>query len=135
MNSAEEEVDGPQIAADILAKMEPGRRSRILAGMTKRSPELSKKVTQKLYSVSRLLQVAARELEDGLLRVSDEDIALALKGGKKEVCNHLFLHISPRRRQIVTELLSTLPPTSIKLVEAAQARILRALEGGIRAVG
>lgn len=142
MSTAEEKVDGPQIAADILAKMAPDVRGRILSRMALKSPEVTKEVTQRL-EICNLNQssglpfssLAPRELEQGLQNVSEAEIALALQGGTEQLRNHLFQHLPPRRQLLVLEHLQSLPVLEPEAALVAQRKILSVSRGKIVAVG
>jgi flagellar motor switch protein FliG len=142
MSIAEEKVDGPQIAADILAKMEPAVRSRILSRMAQKSPEVTKEVTQRLEvsaqqrSVSSpLISLPSKELEQGLQNISEVEIALALQGESEQLRNHLFQHLPPRRQQLVLGQLKSLPILEPEAVKSAQRKIISVSRGKIVAVG
>jgi len=143
MSTAEEKVDGPQIAADILAKMAPDVRGRILLRMAQKSPEVTKEVTQRLETsapdrspATPFLSLAPRELEQGLQNVSEAEIALALQGSSEELRSHLFQHLPPRRQQLVLEHLKSLPVLEPEAAHLAQRKILSVVSRGkIVAVG
>jgi flagellar motor switch protein FliG len=133
--SEDEKVDGVQIAADILLQMDAPRRTRILNMMQAKSPQDAQKVSKKINSLTRLFSVDSRTLEGALRRVSDHDIALALKTETDELCRHIYNHISPRRKAVVEETRQELPPTPLRVVLGAQKRLVDALEGGLEVVG
>jgi flagellar motor switch protein FliG len=142
MSIAEEKVDGPQIAADILAKMEPGVRARLLLRMAQKSPEATKEVTQRLTVTesqqpfaSPLTLLPSNELEQGLQKVSESEIALALQGESEQLRDHLFQHLPPRRQQLVLEKLKSLPVLEPNTTQLAQRKILSISRGKIVAVG
>jgi flagellar motor switch protein FliG len=144
MSIAEEKVDGPQIAADILAKMEPERRGRLLLRMAHKSPELTKEVTQRLAAAadrpdrlvtSSLALLPPNELEQGLQNVSETEIAVALRGESEQLRNHLFQHLPPRRQQLVLEQLKYLPILEPETTQLAQRKILSVSRGKVVAVG
>lgn len=133
--SEDEKVDGAQIAADILLRMDVPRRTRILNMMQAKSPQDAQKVSKKINSLTRLFSVDSRTLEGALRRVSDHDIALALKTETDELSGHIYNHISPRRKAIIEETRRELPPTPLRIVVSAQQRLVAALEGGLEVIG
>jgi flagellar motor switch protein FliG len=142
MSTAEEKVDGPQIAADILAKMTPEVRGRILSRMAQKSPDITREVAQRLevsagesLSPAPFSSLTARELEQGLQNVSEAEIALALQGAPELVRKHLFQHLPPRRQQLVLEQLKSLPLLEPEAAQVAQRKILSVSRGKIVAVG
>lgn len=132
--SKDEKVDGVQIAADILLHMEPERRSRIMSQMAQKSPKHAQAVSRKVHSLDRLYQVDTRKLELALRKTTDNDIALALKPESEALKSHLYSHVSPRRKVSIDEVLTSLPPTPLRVVLAAQKRLLAAIDQGLEVI-
>jgi len=135
MSVTGEKVDGPQIAADILARMEPGVRGRLLLKMAQKSPEITNVVARKLEFPNPLSSLPPIELEQGLQRVSETDIAFALQGQSELTKIHIFQHLSPHRQQLVLEKLDSLPILTSEATQLAQQKIVTVSRGKIVAVG
>jgi flagellar motor switch protein FliG len=137
----EEEVDGRQIAANILKHFQPKARQTILAKMAAKSPEITREVTHLIDTTSRNMTTEStsvlnsEELEHNLQKLSDEEIAIALHGEPNQIQEHIFQHITPRRQQAILHLINDMPLDSLQAKTKIATKLALHNKGKIVAVG
>ena len=75
-----EEIDGKAALAGILKHVDPRMEERVLDALTEESPELSKNVRDRLFTLDDVLRVPSKAMQKALRDFQDRDIALLLKG-------------------------------------------------------
>jgi flagellar motor switch protein FliG len=126
--SKDEIVNGLEVAAAILNRMNPAQKERIVKAMQTKSPEIAAKIEEKLFSFDMVLELTGQSVQILLTHVSPDDLLLSLKTASKEAKDHLLSNLSERRRtQIIDELL-TLPLVRASEVEGAQRRIITKID-------
>lgn len=126
--SNNEYVDGPRVAADILAKMSSKNRSRIVKAIEARHPQLANRISAKLFDFESLLELTPQSIQLVLKEVEDRDIVLSLKAASNELIEMLLSNLSERKRMIIEDEFESLPPIRLTQVEEAKRRILEKTE-------
>lgn len=120
----EEDLGGPQVAADILNFVDRTTEERILSEVEETFPELSEEIRNLMFTFEDLLKLDDRAVQTVLKEVPREHLVLALKTASQELRGLLFRNISQRAAQMLSEDLETLGPTKLKDVEKAQQSII-----------
>jgi flagellar motor switch protein FliG len=126
--SQDEKVDGPKLAADILSRMKPANREKIVESIKSRHPELLAKIEEKLVRFDDIVEASDQGIQLLLQRIAPTDLVLSLKTAGLEVKNALFKNMSDRKRRQVEEEVDRLGPVRVTEVEAAQRRIAVTLD-------
>jgi flagellar motor switch protein FliG len=103
-----EEVDGKAALAGILRHVDPRLEERVLEALSEESPELSKDVRDRLFTLEDVLRVPDRELQKALRDFQDRDLALLLKGREDPFKEKLLRNVSSNRRELIVDEYSIL---------------------------
>jgi len=103
-----EEVDGKAALAGILRHVDPRLEEQVLDALADESPELSKNVRERLFTMDDLLRVPDRELQKALRDFQDRDIALLLKGRADDFKEKVLCNVSSNRRTMIRDEYSIL---------------------------
>ncbi len=96
-------VDGAAVLAGILKHVGGDLESRILDGIEEDSPELSKDIRERLFTLDDILRVPDRELQRSLRDYGEKDLALLLKGKGQSFRDKLLSNVSQSKRMLVLE--------------------------------
>lgn len=103
-----EEVDGTAALAGILRHVDPRLEEQVLDALADESPELSKNVRERLFTMDDVLRVPDRELQKALRDFQDRDVALVLKGRTEAFKEKLLRNVSSNRRTMILDEYSIL---------------------------
>ena len=103
-----EELDGKAALAGILRHVDPRLEARVLDALEEESPELSRNVRERLFTLEDVLRVPDRCLQDALRDFQERDIALVLKGRDDEFKEKLLRNVSSNRRSLIVDEYSLL---------------------------
>ncbi len=124
----DEIVDGPKIAAEILNRMDPSNKEKIVKAIQTVSPEIATRIEDNLYNFDDIAELAPQGVQTLLKEVSERDVLLSLKTASTLVKDTLFSNMSERKRQIVQSDFEALPQVRLSEVQDAQRRILKKLD-------
>jgi flagellar motor switch protein FliG len=127
-DSQDEKVDGAKIAAQILNRMAPEARDRIMKTMQASSPAIAQRVEENLFNFDDIADVTPQGIQLLIAAVEQMDLVRALKGASPKVKEHLFANMSERRQKIFKDELEALPPTAIGDISRSQQRIMVKLD-------
>lgn len=126
--SRDEAVDGPKIAAQILARMRASNKERIFANIEKKDPGIAAQIEAKLVNIEDLKSLSPKNVQKFLQKVDHRDLVVSLKTASQDLQSVLLKNMSERKRELVIEDLSHTPAVKIADAEDAQRRILEILE-------
>jgi flagellar motor switch protein FliG len=129
-----EEIDGRAALAGILKHVDPRFEERVLDALDEESPELSKNVRERLFTLDDVLRVPDRSLQKALRDFQDRDIALVLKGREDSFKKKLLSNVSANRRNSIRDEYAILGPVRREDADEAAREFLgylkRAWEDG-----
>jgi flagellar motor switch protein FliG len=129
-----EEIDGKAALAGILKHVDPRFEEKMLDALEEESPELSKNVRDRLFTLADVLRVPDRALQKALRDFQDRDIALVLKGRDDVFKKKILANMSANRRTMVLDEYSMLGPVRREDADEAAKEFLgylkRAWEDG-----
>ncbi len=100
---AADEVDGRAALAGILRHVDPRLEESVLDALEEDSPELSRSVRERLFTMDDVLRVPAKELQKVLRDFHDRDIALLLKGRDAGFKDKLLDNVSKSRKALILD--------------------------------
>ncbi|HRY54660.1 MAG TPA: flagellar motor switch protein FliG [Spirochaetia bacterium] len=103
-----EELDGKAALAGILRHVDPRLEARVLEALEEESPELSRNVRERLFTLEDVLRVPDRYLQEALRDFQERDVALVLKGRDDEFKEKLLRNVSSNRRSLIVDEYSLL---------------------------
>jgi flagellar motor switch protein FliG len=98
-----EEIDGKAALAGILRHVDPRVEEQVLDALGEESPELSKNVRERLFTLEDILRVSDRALQKALRDFQDRDLALLLKGREEAFKDKILRNVSSNRRALVMD--------------------------------
>jgi len=119
-----EEVDGKAALAGILRHVDTRLEEQVLDALDEESPELSKNVRERLFTLEDVIRVPDRALQSALRDFQDRDIALALKGRDERFKSKLLGNVSANRRAMILDEYSILGPVRREDAEEAARELL-----------
>ncbi len=93
-----EEVDGKAALTEILRYMDPGKEQAILADL---EPNMANQIRKKLYTIDVVFQLPDKDLQKVMRDYADKELALVMKGWRRQVRQRLLSSISERRRELI----------------------------------
>lgn len=114
-----EEIDGPQVLAEILNNMAVESERSILRFLDEYNPELVEHIQDRLYTIEVVFNIESQDLQALLREFSEREIAIILKGKTDEVRERILGNVSERMRQLVSEESDRLGPMKRSEVERA----------------
>lgn len=124
----DETINGAKIAAEILNRMDPERKDRIVKKIQAADPQIAGKIEENLFSFEEIATLTPKSLQMLLSQVAREDLVLAMKASSADVQNKIFDNMSSRHAQMLEEEILSLAPTLASQAREAQRRILEQLE-------
>jgi flagellar motor switch protein FliG len=119
-----EEIDGKAALAGILRHVDPRLEEQVLDALGEESPELSKNVRERLFTLEDVMRVPDRALQAALRDFQDRDLALALKGRDERFKEKLLGNVSSNRRAMILDEYSILGPVRREDAEEAARELL-----------
>jgi flagellar motor switch protein FliG len=105
-----EEIDGKAALAGILKHVDPRMEERVLDALNDESPELSKNVRDRLFTLEDVLRVPSKAMQKALRDFQDRDLALLLKGRDDAFKEKVLGCVSANRRTMIKDEYSILGP-------------------------
>jgi len=118
------EIDGMQTLAAILKQGDYSFGDRIINELQAGSPEISKDLKSKLYTLDDVINAFDKPLADKLATMTEEGIAILLKGRSAEFCDKILSNVSSRRRNIIREEGDIIGPISKRESDEAASDFL-----------
>jgi flagellar motor switch protein FliG len=114
------EIDGMKTLTAILKQGDYTFGDRIINELETDSPEISKNLKAKLYTLDDVLDAFDRPLAEKLGTMTEQEIAILLKGRSAEFCEKILSNVSARRRILIREEGDMIGPISRReSIEAA----------------
>jgi flagellar motor switch protein FliG len=118
------EIDGMQTLAAILKQGDYVFGDRLINELEKGSPEIGKSLKEKLYTLDDIVNTVDRPIQEKLAEMSEQDIAILLKGKGKEFTDKILSCVSAGRRQAIREEFEILGAVSKRDCDAATNEFL-----------
>ncbi|MCL2211252.1 MAG: flagellar motor switch protein FliG [Treponema sp.] len=97
------EIDGVQALAAILKQGDYSFGDRLINELAAEDPKIGKDLKEKLYTLDDVINTVDRPIQEKLKMMTDQEIALLLKGRKKEFNEKILSCVSEGRRKIIME--------------------------------
>jgi flagellar motor switch protein FliG len=117
-------VDGVECVANIISFMDSETEKEIMDELSSKNKTLTEKIQEKILPFERLADLDSKSLQILLKEVSNEDLALALKGADEAVKNAFFKNMSQKSAEILKDDMEAKGPVKIMNVVEAQKRII-----------
>ena len=119
------ERGGVKELAAMLNNADRGTERAILASLETNDAELAEEVRALMFVFEDIVTLDDRAIQEVLRLVDARQLAVALKGVRKDVEECVVRNLSERAQQALTEEVQMLGPVRTKDVEAAQTEVVR----------
>ncbi|RME58169.1 MAG: hypothetical protein D6780_07175, partial [Candidatus Dadabacteria bacterium] len=99
--SKDQTVNGPKVAAQILARMSPENKERIMKAISTSHPELAGKIQENLLNFSDIVNITPKSVQVLLTEINERDLILSLKNVEEEISEYLYNNMSASRRKYI----------------------------------
>jgi len=126
------QLGGVQTVAEMLNVMDKGAEKAIMARVEEKDPLLAEEIRKLMFIFDDIVKIDDRGIQALLKEVSNDKLLLAMKTASQEIKEKIFKNLSKRAAELLEDDLSTMGPTRISDVEAAQMEVVnvaRRLEG------
>ena len=115
---------GVRSLAEVLNRADRSTEKAIMEKLEESNPTLAEEVKRLMFVFDDLIVLDNRTVQQILREVDAKDLALALKGAKEEVKEHLLKNMSTRARAMIMEDMEVMCPVRLKNAEESQQKII-----------
>jgi len=115
---------GVRALAEVLNRADRSTEKAIMEKLDESNPELAEQVKRLMFVFDDLVALDNRTIQQILREVDAKDLALALKGAKEEVKEHILKNMSSRAKAMIQEDMEVMGPVCLKHAEEAQQKII-----------
>jgi len=117
-------VDGVELAANLLKRMNREGSQAVLDEMAKDNAELSTSVRRRMFTFEDLVQMDDRGLRNLMKEIDSQVLAKALKVADEATQQVFFRNMSQRAAAMLQEDIEVLPPMRVAEIEEARSAIV-----------
>lgn len=119
-----ETVGGVKTLVEILNSVDRNTEKNIIENLETSQPELAEVIKASLFIFEDIVTLDKGSVQRILRDVSNEDLALALKGASEKVVSVVFSNMSNRASELLKEDIQFMGPVRLSTVEEAQHKIV-----------
>jgi flagellar motor switch protein FliG len=112
-------VDGMGALTAILKSSDLSFGDRLLQELEEQDPGLGRNIKERLYTLEDVIRADNRPLQEKLRSMSNQDIALLLKGRSEAFAEKIYANLSANRREMIREESELIGPVPKVEVDAA----------------
>jgi flagellar motor switch protein FliG len=127
VESETENIGGVKALVDILNSVDRSTGQNILNNLESTQPELAETVKASLFVFEDIINLDRASVQRALREISNDDLALALKGASEHVAEFIFSNMSQRASELIREDIQFMGPVRLSAVEEAQQKIVSVL--------
>lgn len=118
------QLGGVQTVAEMLNVMDKGAEKAIMARVEEKDPLLAEEIRKLMFIFDDIVKIDDRGIQALLKEVSNDKLLLALKTASQEIKEKIFKNLSKRAAELLEDDLSTMGPSRVSDVEAAQMEVV-----------
>lgn len=119
-----ETVGGVKTLVGILNSVDRSTERNIIGNLEATQPELAEIIKSNLFIFEDVVNLDKSSVQRILREISNEDLALALKGASENVASVIFSNMSKRAADMLKEDIQFMGPVRLSTVEEAQHKIV-----------
>jgi flagellar motor switch protein FliG len=119
-----ETVGGVRTLVEILNSVDRSTEKNIIDSLEQRQPELAESVKANLFTFEDVTTLDKNSIQRILRDISNEDLALALKGASERLTTTIFSNMSSRASEMLKDDIQFMGPVRLQAVEEAQRKIV-----------
>lgn len=124
MDNELETVGGVKAIVDILNSVDRNTERNILGSLEDTHPDLADGIRASLFTFEDIVNLDKASVQRVLREVSNDDLAIALKGSSESVAAVVFGNMSTRASDMLKEDIKFMGPVRLSTVEEAQFKIV-----------
>lgn len=117
-------VGGVKVAAHIMNFLDSSKEQELISSISENDENLAVQIQDLMFVFDNLVELDNKDLQVVLRDVTNDKLAVALKGADPRVAEKITSNISKRAAEILKEDIEALGPVRLADVEAAQKEIL-----------
>lgn len=117
-------VGGTQYLVEVLSAVDRATEREILDRLEDEDAEIAEEVRKLMFTFEDIINLDSRSVQRVLREVQMKDLALALKGARDDLKEHIFSNMSQRAGEMLREEIEISGPARIRTIEDAQQRIV-----------
>ncbi|HEO65382.1 MAG TPA: flagellar motor switch protein FliG [Spirochaetes bacterium] len=121
-------VDGINVVAEILNKLDRESESQILEAIEEENEELADEIKEQMFLFDDIVHLSNREIQQVIELISNHDIALALKGEEEELREKFLSNMTKNRKAEIKDEMKLLGEVRFREVHRTQQTILNLLK-------
>jgi flagellar motor switch protein FliG len=118
------EIDGMQALAAILKQGDYDFGDKIINELEQSSPDIGKSLKEKIYTLDDVIYTVDRPIQEKLAIMSEQEIAILMKGRGKPFCEKILSCVSAGRRKLIREEFEILGAVAKRDCDAAAGEFL-----------
>jgi flagellar motor switch protein FliG len=118
------EIDGMQTLAAILKQGDYDFGDKIINELEQNSPDIGKSLKEKIYTLDDVIYTVDRPIQEKLAVMSEQEIAILMKGRGKPFCEKILSCVSAGRRKLIREEFEILGAVPKRDCDAAAGEFL-----------
>ena len=119
-----EVLDGAQIVADILRNMNASAEREILEELGIEAPDIQAQIRERLFTIEQVLHIRDSDFQRILAEMSDDEIALLMKGKNEEIRLRFLNSVSSQRAIAISETYHFMGPVPRKDVDETNTKFI-----------
>lgn len=124
LESESETVGGVKTLVEILNSVDRNTERNIISNLEVAQPDLADSIKSSLFIFEDIVNMDKGSIQRTLREVSNEDLALALKGASDQVTSVIYSNLSKRSADLLKDDIQFMGPVRLSTVEEAQHRIV-----------
>jgi flagellar motor switch protein FliG len=126
--SKDEVVNGPKIAAAILSRMSSSHQAKLMDAIKAKDKKIAQEITKNIITYEDISELTDQGVQILVKSVEHKDLVVSLKTASEKVKIALYRNMSQRKKQVVEEDFSALPPTKLSEIEESHKRIVAKMD-------
>ena len=122
-----EDLDGPQVMAEILRNMDASSERSILEELATEAPAIQAQIKERLFTIEQVLHIRDSDFQHILADMGDEEIALLMKGKDEEIRQRFLHNVSSQRGITISETYHFMGPIRRGKVDEATRNFIHKL--------
>ena len=124
----EEEVDGARIAAQIINRLSPDNKKRVVKRIAKEAPATMDKIQKDLVNIADIVDLTPQGLQYLIAQLDYNDLLAVIANTNQDVAKALLGNMTQRKRiQIRNDIQYSEPLTDVEF-QSVEKRVLRQLD-------
>jgi flagellar motor switch protein FliG len=117
-------IPGKELASDILSRLDPENRDKILESISEKNQGLAKDLQEGMVTFNDLIYLTPPMLAVLMRAIEVKDLGLGLRGGSQELRDFVLQNVSQTTKEDINVFLLG-PPRPLEQVMEAQGRVLK----------